>query len=147
MFEKTKKYFEEHPEVKKGLIIASKVAGAMAFGFAAYKVGKSVGSKKTASLPEIQESKPYVPEIETLTNTLVNEPLPKYGMSIRDLRDDIPIVPDKHSYDMSFKDLTTGDVYTAKDSCLGYYVNDVLGSFADTQIEISVEKALQDASV
>lgn len=122
--EKVNGYFDEHPYVKKGLKVGLMLLGVGVSAYTGYKIGEA--NHKT-SVPEV--------------SALPKDPLPLAGDIWTSDRHDIPLVEDKHSFDMTFTDLTTGDKYTAKDSCLGYYVNDMLGSFEDTPIQIVTEKA------
>lgn len=127
-------YLDEHPGVKKGIKISLALLGAGVSAYAGYKIGTGNNSK---SVPET----PVIPTDPTVSTFPVTDPVPLAGDIFIANRDDIPLVEDKHTFDMTFTDLTTGDKYTAKDSCLGYYVNDVLGSFEDTPIKIVSEIA------
>lgn len=120
-------YLDEHPGVKKGLKIGLALLGTGVSAYAGYKIGTSSSKKNEV---------PLIPD-----TPMNNDPIPLPGEVFTSNRKDIPLVEDKHSFDMTFTDLTTGDKYTAKDSCLGYYVNDMLGSFEDTPIQIVTEIA------
>lgn len=127
-------YLDEHPGIKKGLKIGFALLGAGVTAYAGYKIGTSSSKKNEVPLiPDTPMNNDPIP--------LNNDPIPLPGEVFTSNRKDIPLVEDKHSFDMTFTDLTTGDKYIAKDSCLGYYVNDVLGSFEDTPIQIVTEIA------
>lgn len=127
-------YLDEHPGIKKGLKIGFALLGVGVTAYAGYKIGE-VSNK--VSVPEVPK------DPDTMFRP-ITDPLPLAGDIWTSDRHDIPLVEDKHSFDMTFTDLTTGDKYIAKDSCLGYYVNDVLGSFEDTPIQIVTENPVKE---
>jgi hypothetical protein len=116
MFEKTKEkvnnYFEEHPKVKKGLIVTAKVSAVAGAIFIGYKIGKSqndISKLNFQPLPEVPEN-PVSPElVETFKEKITN-----------------PLAPDDHTFDVIFQDTETGTKYISKHYCLGSYVNDCL---------------------
>ena len=132
--EKVNNYFDEHPNVKKGLKIGAGVIVAAGAGYGCYKLGVKTEAKRISD-QNFKEKGEKI--LQAINETVSDEP----EKPVFPLRKDIPLVEDKHTFDMMFRDVTTGTKYTAKESCYGYYVNDMLQSFSDTPIEIVTEEA------
>lgn len=131
--EKVNNYFDEHPNVKKGLKIGAGVIVAAGAGYGCYKLGMKTEAKRISD-QNFKEKGEKI--LQAINETVSDEP----EKPVFPLRKDIPLVEDKHLFDMAFRDVTTGTKYTAKESCYGYYVNDMLQSFSDTPIEIVTEE-------
>lgn len=137
--EKVNNYFDEHPKVKKGLQIGGGILIAAGAGYGCYKLGVKVEGKRISD-QNFKEKGEKI--LQAINESIVDEPeKPTFP-----LRKDIPLVEDKHTFDMMFRDVTTGTKYTAKESCYGYYVNDILQSFSDTPIEIITEEGLNETT-
>lgn len=127
--ERTNKYFEEHPQVKKGLVITGKVCAVAGVGFLGYKVVKN-HIKANELQKQINDMRAQN-LVDALKETTVNS-------------DQLAI--DDHSFDMIFVDRENGTKFIAEDSCLGSYVNDIMDVMMDTdRISFKVEEAVNDA--
>ena len=123
--ERTDKYFEEHPNVKKGLIITAKVGAVAGVGFLGYKVVKN--RIEINKLQKQINDKAVQDLCDALKETTVNP-----GQ----------LAIDDHSFDMIFVDRENGTKFIAEDSCLGSYVNDMMDMDG---MSFKVEEAVNDA--
>lgn len=123
--ERTDKYFEEHPKVKKGLIITAKVGAVAGVGFLGYKVVKN--RIEINKLQKQINDKAVQDLCDALKETTVNP-----GQ----------LAIDDHSFDMIFVDRENGTKFIAEDSCLGSYVNDMMDMDG---MSFKVEEAVNDA--
>ena len=118
---KIDKYFEEHPNVKKGLKIAGSLALTGASLYAGYKLGEI--AKEHRSNDIYVPSEPAAPETPALPKPT------SWGL-------DIPKVPNDETFDMIFRNSKTGEIVGVGDCCLGSYVNDTLPTFEDSGFPI-----------
>lgn len=124
---KIDKYFEEHPNVKKGLKIAGSLALTGASLYAGYKLGAI--AKEHRSNDIYVPSEPAAPEIPTKPETPALPKPTSWGL-------DIPTVPNDETFDMIFRNSKTGEIVGVGDCCLGSYVNDTLPMFEDSNFPI-----------
>lgn len=122
--ERTDKYFEEHPKIKKGLIITAKVGAVAGVGFLGYKVIKN--HIEVNKLQKQINDKAVQDLCDTLKETTV---------------DPGRLAIDDHSFDMIFVDRENGTKFIAEDSCLGSYVNDMMDMDG---MSFKVEEAVND---
>lgn len=133
---KIDKYFEEHPNVKKGLKIAGSLALTGASLYAGYKLGAI--AKEHRSNDIYVPSEPAAPAV-----TMKPEVDPKL-LCVEDpsefpqipTRTDIPTVDNNEVFDMIFRNPKTGEVVGIEEGCYGQYVNDMMGSFEDTDLGV-----------
>ena len=104
-------YLDEHPGVKKGLKIGFALLGAGTTTYVGYKIGTA---SHKAEIPNVANT-PDAPMNQDTMFRQITDPVPLAGDIFTANRDDIPLVEDKHTFDMTFTDLITGDKYTAKD--------------------------------